>query len=104
MATTTLDLDDLKRHIGRRQVSADIAAAGPANLLRLALGRPEPEIAAGAPVPPGWQILDFLTELRPRGAPSRWQPPRRRRGPTHAASAAHVRGRADDLPPADPHR
>jgi 3-methylfumaryl-CoA hydratase len=74
MATSTLDLDDLKRHIGRQQVSTDVATAGPANLLRLALGRPEPEIAMGAPVPPGWQILYFLPsfgpeELRPDGSP-----------------------------------
>jgi len=54
MATTTLDLDDLKRHIGRQQVSTDVAAAGPANLLRLALGRVEPELTVGASVPPGW--------------------------------------------------
>ena len=74
MATSTLDLDDLKRHIGRRQVTTDVATAGPANLLRLALGRPEPELAIGAPVPAGWQILYFLPsfgpgELRPDGSP-----------------------------------
>jgi 3-methylfumaryl-CoA hydratase len=74
MATSTLDLDDLKRHIGRQQVSTDVATAGPANLLRLALGRPESEFAMGAPVPPGWQILYFLpsfgpAELRPDGSP-----------------------------------
>jgi 3-methylfumaryl-CoA hydratase len=74
MATSTLDLEDLKRHIGRRQVSTDVAAAGPADLLRLALGRAEPKIETGAALPPGWQILYFLPsfgpdELRPDGSP-----------------------------------
>ena len=85
MATSTLDLDDLKRHIGRRQVSTDVAAAGPANLLRLALGRPEPEIAIGSAG--AARLADPLlpAELRPRGAPARRQPARRRRRPAHAA-------------------
>ncbi len=74
MASTAFDLDELKRHIGRRQTSADVATPGPANLLRLAFARPEPEMTAGDPIPPGWQILYFLPrfapdDLRPDGSP-----------------------------------
>src|SRR5207302_10171994 len=72
--TTTLSLDDLKTHIGRTQVTTDVLHAGPANLLRLALGRPEPELRDGDPLPPAWLALYFLqriasVELRPYGAP-----------------------------------
>jgi len=72
--TTTLSLDDLKTHIGRTQVTTDVLHAGPANLLRLALGRPEPELKDGDPLPPAWLALYFLPRLatdalRPDGAP-----------------------------------
>ena len=72
--TTTLSLDDLKTHIGRTQVTTDVLHAGPANLLRLALGRPEPELRDGDPLPPAWLALYFLPRLatdalRPDGAP-----------------------------------
>lgn len=74
MSTTALDLDDLKRHVGRRQVETDVATAAPANLLRLTFGRPEPELKEGDPLPPGWHALYFLPrfrgdELRPDGTP-----------------------------------
>lgn len=74
MATALLNLEDLKRHIGRRLVSTDVAAAGPANLLRVSLGRDEPEMKAGDPLPAGWHGLYFLPrfgpeELRPDGTP-----------------------------------
>ena len=36
--TTTLDLDDLRTHIGRAQIATDVIHAAPANMLRLALG------------------------------------------------------------------
>lgn len=73
MATTTLDLDALKRHVGRKQDATDVATEGPANLLRLALNRRDPELVAGSDLPPGWQILYFLPhytpdELRPDGS------------------------------------
>ena len=47
---------------------------GPANLLRLAFGRPEPELRHGDPLPPGWLCLYFLPQfppdgLRPDGSP-----------------------------------
>src|SRR2546428_1398326 len=74
MATAALDLEALKRHVGRKQTAADVLHAGPANLLRLALGRPEPELHDGDPLPPAWQALYFLprvatAELRPDGSP-----------------------------------
>jgi len=74
MTTTALDLDQLKSHIGRTQTASDVLHPGPANLLRLALGRPEPELAEGDALPPGWLGLYFLPRiataaLRPDGAP-----------------------------------
>ena len=65
MTTALLSLDDLKKHIGQRQVTTDVVAPGPANLLRLAFGRPEPELRSGDPLPPGWHGLYFLPRLAP---------------------------------------
>ncbi|MBI1846214.1 MAG: MaoC family dehydratase N-terminal domain-containing protein [Candidatus Rokubacteria bacterium] len=69
-----LNLEHLKTHIGRRLQSTDVVAAGPANLLRLAFGRDEPELTHGDPLPAGRHILYFLpqfgpAELRPDGSP-----------------------------------
>jgi 3-methylfumaryl-CoA hydratase len=74
MSLSLADLDQLKAHVGRRQVATDEITAAPANLLRLTLGRPEAEFRAGDPLPPGWHILYFLpriatADLRPDGAP-----------------------------------
>src|SRR5437762_13342025 len=74
MATSALDLDALKTHVGRKQAASDVLHPGPANLLRLALGRPEPELKDGDPLPPAWLTLYFLPRfgpaaLRPDGAP-----------------------------------
>jgi 3-methylfumaryl-CoA hydratase len=65
MSIATLNLDDLKRHIGARQSSTDVITAAPANLLRLAFDRPEPEFNDGDLLPPGWHILYFLPRFRP---------------------------------------
>jgi 3-methylfumaryl-CoA hydratase len=70
-----LNLDHLKSHVGHRITSTDVVTEAPANLLRLALGRPDPELAPGDALPPGWHILYFLPrfgpdELRPDGTPS----------------------------------
>jgi 3-methylfumaryl-CoA hydratase len=62
---TELSLETLKTHVGRRLVSTDVVAAGPANLLRLALGRTEAEFQVGDPLPPGWHGLYFLPRFRP---------------------------------------
>jgi 3-methylfumaryl-CoA hydratase len=72
--TTTLALEDLKKHVGRTQTATDVLHPGPANLLRLALGRTEPELQVGDPLPPSWLALYFLPrygpdELRPDGSP-----------------------------------
>ena len=74
MPTDALSLDTLKQHVGRRMTATDVVTAGPANLLRLAFDRPEPELREGDAVPPGWQLLYFLPrfgprELRPDGSP-----------------------------------
>ena len=71
---TALDLDDLRSHIGRAQVMTDVLHAGPANFLRLALGRPDPEFRDGDALPPAWLGLYFLPKvasnaLRPDGSP-----------------------------------
>jgi 3-methylfumaryl-CoA hydratase len=65
MATVALNLDELKKHIGRRQVTADVVTAAPANLLRLTLTRPEPELMPGDALPPGWHVFYFLPRLGP---------------------------------------
>jgi 3-methylfumaryl-CoA hydratase len=72
--TTTLDLDDLRTHIGRSQTATDVIHAGPANFLRLAFARPEPEFRDGDVLPPSWLGLYFLPRvasdaLRPDGSP-----------------------------------
>ena len=74
MTTTALSIDELRSHIGRKQVATDVLRAGPANFLRLALGRPEREFRDGDPLPPAWLGLYFLprvasAELRPDGSP-----------------------------------
>ncbi|HET9490173.1 MAG TPA: MaoC family dehydratase N-terminal domain-containing protein [Methylomirabilota bacterium] len=74
MTTTALNIDDLKSHIGRTLTATDVLHPGPANLLRLAFGRPEPELREGDPLPPAWLALYFLprfatAELRPDGSP-----------------------------------
>ena len=50
MATTELNLDELKSHIGRRVVATDVITETPANLLRLTFGRSDPEFHAGDPL------------------------------------------------------
>jgi 3-methylfumaryl-CoA hydratase len=72
--TTTIAIEDLKQHVGRTQTATDVLHPGPANLLRLALGRAEPELQPGDPLPPSWLALYFLPrygpdELRPDGSP-----------------------------------
>jgi 3-methylfumaryl-CoA hydratase len=74
MTTPPLDIDELKTHVGRTQTATDVLHAGPANLLRLTLGRPEPELRDGDPLPPAWLGLYFLPRfatdaLRPDGSP-----------------------------------
>lgn len=74
MTTTALSIEDLRSHVGRTQTADDVIHPGPANLLRLTLGRPDPELAPGEPLPPAWLGLYFLPRfatdaLRPDGSP-----------------------------------
>jgi 3-methylfumaryl-CoA hydratase len=74
MISAELNFEHLKRHVGRRLLATEAVTAGPVNLLRLTLGRPEPEFQAGDPLPPGWLALCFLPRLRqdelwPDGSP-----------------------------------
>jgi 3-methylfumaryl-CoA hydratase len=77
MTIAELTLDSLKRHIGGRLLATDVVTAVPPNLLRLTLGRPDPEFTNGDALPPGWLALYFLPrlrqdELRPDGTPIDW--------------------------------
>src|SRR6185369_2872319 len=72
--TTMLNVDELRAHVGRRLITTDVIHAGPANLLRLTLGRSDSELKPGDPLPPAWLALYFLPrfgpdELRPDGTP-----------------------------------
>ena len=74
MATTALSVDALRAHVGRTQTSTDVILPGPANMLRLTLGRAEPELHEGDALPPGWLALYFLPRvptdgLRADGSP-----------------------------------
>jgi len=74
MATTALSVEALRAHVGRTQTSTDVILPGPANMLRLALGRSEPEFREGDALPPGWLALYFLprvpsADLRADGSP-----------------------------------
>src|SRR5256885_11686287 len=75
MATTALDLETLRRAVGRTQSASGGIHAGPANLLRLTLGRAQqPELRDGDPLPPAWLALYFLPrfatgDLREDGSP-----------------------------------
>jgi 3-methylfumaryl-CoA hydratase len=72
--TTPVNINDLKAHIGRKLTATDVIHAGPANLLRLAFARSDPELQPGDALPPAWLALYFLPrfgpdELRPDGSP-----------------------------------
>jgi 3-methylfumaryl-CoA hydratase len=76
MTTAELNLADLKRHIGGKEVATDVVTAAQANLLRLTFGRPEPELRDGDVLPPGWHVIYFTprfgpNDLRPDGTPAR---------------------------------
>jgi 3-methylfumaryl-CoA hydratase len=76
MSTVTLDLDDLKRNVGRKETATDVVTAAQANLLRLTFGRPDPELEDGDALPPGWHVIYFTPrfgpdELRADGTPAR---------------------------------
>lgn len=69
-----IDIEELRKSIGRKIESADEATAYPVRALAATFDRQEPEPAKGTPIPPGWHILYFLTTaptsaLAPDGLP-----------------------------------
>ena len=90
--TTALNLEEFKPFIGRTQVATDVLHPGPANLLRLAFGREEPEYREGDALPPGVAGLLFPAARPRRRAAARRQPARHGGGAGPAAGAAHVCG------------
>src|SRR5262249_19030044 len=67
-------LNDPPSPIRRSPTAPDVIHPGPANFLRLAFGRTEPEYREGDMLPPSWLALYFLPRiasdaLRPDGSP-----------------------------------
>jgi 3-methylfumaryl-CoA hydratase len=71
-----LDLDHLRRWIGRTVVAADTATAVPLHALTATLDRDDPPVGAGQAIPPLWHWLYFLplhrqSEIGADGHPAR---------------------------------
>jgi 3-methylfumaryl-CoA hydratase len=62
----TIDLDHLRRWVGREQRDADIAALRHARLMAATVDRPGPPLADGDALPPLWHWIYFL-DARPPG-------------------------------------
>ena len=60
----TLDLDHLRKWIGRTENATDVVTAAPLACLAATLDRDDPEPVAGDPVPPGGHWLYFLPRTR----------------------------------------
>ena len=60
----TLDLDHLRRWIGRTEETSDVATAAPLACLSATLDRDDPEPQTGDAVPPGGHWLYFLAPAR----------------------------------------
>lgn len=56
----TVDIEDLRKHVGRMIEDHDQASAAPMRGLTVTLERSEPELCAGMAIPPGWHIAYFL--------------------------------------------
>ncbi|MBI3148036.1 MAG: MaoC family dehydratase N-terminal domain-containing protein [Betaproteobacteria bacterium] len=63
---TAIDIDHLRRWVGREQRDADIAALRHARLMAATVDRPGPPLAAGDALPPLWHWIYFL-DARPPG-------------------------------------
>src|SRR5438105_1148837 len=75
MSVATLDISELKQHVGRKETAIDVVTAAQANLLRLTFARSEPELEDGDVLPPGWHVIYFTPRvatggLRPDGTPA----------------------------------
>jgi len=60
----TLDLDHLRKWIGRTENATDVVTAAPLACLSATLDRDDPEPVPGDPVPPGGHWLYFLSRTR----------------------------------------
>ena len=67
MSSVQIDLAELKRAVGTKEINTDVVTAAQANLLRLTFGRPEPELKAGDALPPGWHVIYFTPRVGPDG-------------------------------------
>ena len=67
MSSVQIDLAELKRAIGTKEINSDVVTAAQANLLRLTFGRPEPELKDGDALPPGWHVIYFTPRVGPDG-------------------------------------
>lgn len=63
---TAIDIDHLRRWVGREQRDADIAALRHARLMAASVDRPGPPLAAGDALPALWHWIYFL-DARPPG-------------------------------------
>ena len=57
---TAVDIEYLRKSIGRKVVDEDVATRAPLSMLVATFDRPEPAPAEGEPIPPGWHIGYFL--------------------------------------------
>ncbi|HKK31565.1 MAG TPA: MaoC family dehydratase N-terminal domain-containing protein [Alphaproteobacteria bacterium] len=72
---STIDIDDLRRHIGSKVEDCDTITAWPMAAMNATLDRNEAVPASGTPIPQGWHQFWFLPttrpgELGPDGAPT----------------------------------
>jgi 3-methylfumaryl-CoA hydratase len=67
MSSARIDLAELKRAVGTKELNTDVVTAAQANLLRLTFGRPEPELKDGDALPPGWHVIYFTPRVGPDG-------------------------------------
>lgn len=63
----TIDIEALRRHVGRRTEETDEASAAPMRGMAVTFERPEPPPGRGEPVPPGWHWCYFLP-MAPRAS------------------------------------
>src|SRR3989338_6911143 len=72
----TIEFDNLRQWVGRKESRADTITAWPVAALSATLDRNDPEPKPGDVLPPGWHWLYFLdvksaSELGPDGHPKR---------------------------------
>jgi 3-methylfumaryl-CoA hydratase len=65
MTAAAVDIEGLRRSIGRKVCETDVATQAPLAILVATFDRPEPVPKDGEPIPPGWHIGYFLAMSRP---------------------------------------